>query len=84
MPTSVVQAVCKRHANCGCKEATCCFECPLPDCRYGSLPKQKRPQTEARDKQIRDMRDQGRNSTEISQRLDVSLRTVWRALQDAH
>ena len=76
MPTSVL-VVCTRHPNCGCEIASCCFTCPLPDCAYvGPM----RAGTADKYHKIKGMRDRGMTSTEISQELDVSLRTVWRAL----
>ena len=78
MPTRIAATgTCKRHHNCGCAVAVCCFTCPLPDCSYGSL---HRPKTEKKYQDIRELRDQGKTSTEISQELDISLRQVWRAL----
>lgn len=29
-----LEPTCNHQPNCGCQYAPCCFECPLPDCKY--------------------------------------------------
>ena len=67
------------HNECGCEVAGCCFECPLPVCKFELAQGMKTVRETQRRLAILHLLDEGRSISWIVQVLGVSERTVFRA-----
>lgn len=66
----------------GCQVSPSCLRCPLPRCKYDGEPGwYHRERRSTRDEEIRRLRRLGLHPQEIARRHDVTVRTVYRALQ---
>lgn len=75
MPT--IKACYNLYKNTGCAEHDDCLTCPLPECIYVVRPNR----TYGKGRLIRGMSKHMSNS-DIAQQLNISLRTVQRALKE--
>ena len=70
---------CKHYNECGCEVSACCFNCPLPVCKY----EEEQGMQTVRAKQsylaIVHLLDEGRSVGWIMQVMGISRRTVYRA-----
>ena len=72
--------VCGHTDPCGCDEAACCVECPLPVCKFDSFPARRHI---LRDFLIRAGAAAGATRTDIAAAAHMSERSVYRVLQEA-
>ncbi len=66
---------CGHQPNCGCQFAPCCFECPLPECKFilGSRGLQRL----FRQQKACKLRAAGMKVGDIASRLGVAKSTIW-------
>ena len=74
---------CGHEPNCGCHYAGCCFECPLPECKFEG-PFRSRAMVSARRAEARWLQAKGVRVKDITFLLGVSRVTVWTYLRDNH
>jgi predicted DNA-binding protein (UPF0251 family) len=65
----------------GCSLYPSCQTCPLPYCRYDSPNGVSLLRADWRALEVQRLRSQGATAPEISRRLGISIRTVWRLLK---
>ena len=65
----------------GCDRASSCLSCPFPECRYDDPLRQMRVKIASRADQITEMRQTGMRDRDITRRLNISQRTLFRTMQ---
>ena len=70
---------CGHEPNCGCYYAGCCFECPLPECKFIASALRQLRQLRARK-----LRAEGVKVAEIASRLGVCRQTIWNYTRNNH
>lgn len=70
------------YADKGCSVAPACLACPLERCRYEEPVARDRTRTRAKERNalIRELKAQGLTVQEISNRVGINLRSVFRIL----
>lgn len=72
-------APCKHYSGCGCEVSDCCLDCPLPVCKYEMSHGIQSAKAMWRTLRINHLLDEGRSVNWITQVMDVSVETVYRA-----
>ena len=70
---------CGHEPNCGCFYAGCCFECPLPECKFIAS-----ASMQLRRLRARKLRAGGMKVGEVASRLGVSKWTIWNYTRNNH
>jgi len=68
----------------GCEVHSTCFECPLPDCRYGIPGGAAHFKSELRHREIRELQKLGWTIAELAARFGLAKRSIHRALKERH
>lgn len=71
---------CKHYNECGCEFSDCCFDCPLPVCKFEEKQGAKTVRDNLQHLRIAHLRDEGRTVKWIGQVMGVSVRSVFRSL----
>jgi len=77
---SSYRALCGHLGKCGCDVSGCCFNCPLPLCRYDQGFSLRTLRSAGRTRQIITMRGQGIKVSDIAPVVGISKRSVYRLL----
>lgn len=70
---------CKHYNECGCEVSSCCFDCPLPVCKYEFTQGMQTVRGILRNLRIVHFLDEGYSVDWVIQVMGVSKRTVYRA-----
>ena len=72
------------HEYCGCSVASCCFQCPLPVCRYEDITayqaEESRLYQQLQSARARTLQHQGHHPRTIAVLMKTTERTVYRYL----
>lgn len=71
---------CGHWSPCGCDEAVCCFQCPLPACKYDAGESSLVLDRKARDSRILELVRKNYTARDIAQGMRMNLRTVYGVL----
>jgi hypothetical protein len=72
-----------RYRDDGCDVHPSCLTCPLPRCRYEQRGGLRGMMNAYRDRQVLELREEGIEVPELSERFGLSRRTIFRILENA-